>query len=477
LTNPEAGESVKRRPHIPRSILVATGDVLAPKMAGPAIRAWQIATELAKEHRVTLVSNLRCDLSSSSFDVRFVDDREMTRLVERSEVIVMQGNLMAQHAALQSTDRIVVVDIYDPFHLEVLEQSRDMEPMERRFATRSSKEVINEQLMRGDFFVCASDKQRDFWLGQLAAVGRINPATYDERTNLRALIDVVPFGVDDQPPRHATQRIKGVMPGIGSDDLVLLWGGGIYNWFDPLTLLRAVHRLIRRLPTVRLVFLGVKHPNPNVGEMRMAVEARSLTRELGLDDVHVFFNEDWVPYDDRQDYLLEADVGVSTHFDQVETAFSFRTRILDYLWAGLPIVATAGDSLAELIESAGAGVAVAAGDVEGLEAALFRLLTDESLRRSSASHSRSLSDEFRWSQTLMPLVEFCRAPRRAPDLVEPLWTPSVWDPVEWHSRRHTSARILGLVVDHLRRRDYRGLEQRIRRRLVRLLPGKSRGQV
>ena len=47
----------------------------------------------------------------------------------------------------------------------------------------------------------------------------------------------------------------------------------------------------------------------------------------------MFFNEDWVAYDDRQNYLLEADVGVSTHLDHVETEFSFRTRILDYLWA------------------------------------------------------------------------------------------------------------------------------------------------
>ncbi len=37
--------------------------------------------------------------------------------------------------------------------------------------------------------------------------------------------------------------IKGVVPGIGPDDKVILWGGGIYNWFDPLTLLRAVDKL------------------------------------------------------------------------------------------------------------------------------------------------------------------------------------------------------------------------------------------
>ena len=29
--------------------------------------------------------------------------------------------------------------------------------------------------MRGDFFVCASERQRDYWLGMLAAEGRITP--------------------------------------------------------------------------------------------------------------------------------------------------------------------------------------------------------------------------------------------------------------------------------------------------------------
>ncbi len=135
--------------------------------------------------------------------------------------------------------------------------------------------MLNEQLRRGDFFLCASDKQRDFWLGQLAAVGRINPATYDGDENLEDLLAVVPFGVTDEPPRHTRPVLRGVVPGIGDDDKVILWGGGIYNWFDPLTLLRAVDKLRRRMPEVRLYFLGLKHPNPHVGEMRMADETPS----------------------------------------------------------------------------------------------------------------------------------------------------------------------------------------------------------
>lgn len=85
-------------------------------------------------------------------------------------------------------------------------------------------------------------------------------------------------------------------------------------------------------PGVRLFFLGVKHPNPDVPQMRVAVAARDLSDSLGLTGTHVFFNEDWVPYEERADFLMESDIRVSTHLPHVETAFSFRTRILDYLW-------------------------------------------------------------------------------------------------------------------------------------------------
>ncbi len=90
----------------------------------------------------------------------------------------------------------------------------------------------------------------------------------------------------------------------------------------------------------------------------------------------MFFNSGWVDYDDRQNYLLDADVGVSTHFQHVETTFSFRTRILDYLWAGLPIVATEGDTFGDLIRAEKLGVAVPDEDVDALVDALDLVLGD-----------------------------------------------------------------------------------------------------
>ena len=448
-----------------RRILVATGDVLEARMAGPAIRAWEMARILAREHRVHLVSTLACDLSHDEFEVSLADRDRLDRLVRESDVVIFQGNLMAQYPIMRTTSNVVVADIYDPFHLEVLEQARTMAPVDRLRVSRATVAVINEQLRRGDFFLCASEKQRDFWLGQLAALGRINQATYDDHANLRSLIDVVPFGVGDTPPRHARRVLKGVHPGIGTDDKVVLWGGGVYDWFDPLTLIRAIAQLRSRIPRVRLYFLGLKHPNPHVGEMSMAVQARELAARLGLIGQHVFFNEDWVPYDDRQSYLVEADVGVSTHLDHVETAFSFRTRILDYLWAGLPVVCTRGDALAEMIEGADAGVAVAPQDVDALESALYELLTDEERLAACAAGSERLADELRWERVLEPLLRFCRSPRRAPDLVDPLLDED--PPVPYRARRLLDriARDVQIIVRGIRNGEFGDLLDRARRRL------------
>jgi GT2 family glycosyltransferase/glycosyltransferase involved in cell wall biosynthesis len=399
-----------------RKIVVITGETLSAKMAGPAIRAWAMADALSMEHDVELVTLGRCSIEHPRATCRSVNGTHLRALEQWCDVLVVQGLVLSFFPWLCDSRKVIVVDVYNPFHLEQLEQAKDNGEMNRAQVVKDCVTALNSQLSRGDFFLCASSKQRDFWLGQLSALGRVNPATYDADETLESLIAVSPFGVDDTPPRHTRPALKGVVPGIGADDRVVLWGGGIYNWFDPLTLLRAVDKLRTRRPDVRLYFLGLKHPNPDVPEMRMAVAAKDLSDTLGLTDKHVFFNEDWVAYDDRQNYLLEADIGVSTHLDHVETAFSFRTRILDYLWASLPIVATAGDTFASLIEEHGLGITVPAGDADALEEALFRLLDDAGLAARCRENVAAFAPQFSWTKVLAPLIAFCRAPRRAPDL-------------------------------------------------------------
>jgi glycosyltransferase involved in cell wall biosynthesis len=390
---------------------------LAPRMAGPGIRALQIARRLANEHDVVLATTGRCDLAVEGLEVRAVQEKGLRDLERWCDVFLFQGWVLAGRDFLVGSDKVIVADVYDPMHLEQLEQGHDAHGERGRFdAVRNAGVVLNEQLGRADFMLCASGKQRDLWLGQLAALGRINPVTYDGDESLRSLLAVVPFGVGDEPPVATRSAIRGEVPGIGADDKVILWGGGVYNWFDPLTLVHAVDRLRVRVPEVRLFFLGLRHPNPDIPEMRMAVETQRLAAELGLVDTHVFFNQDWVAFDDRQNFLLDADIAVSTHLDHIETEFSFRTRILDYLWAGLPILATDGDSFAEVILREGLGIVVPAGDVDAIEEGLARLLTDDAFAAECRSNIQRVTPSLTWASCLEPLVTFCRDPHRAADV-------------------------------------------------------------
>jgi glycosyltransferase involved in cell wall biosynthesis len=395
-------------------------------MAGPAIRAWQIAEALAPDHDVVLATTSpTCERSSAVFATESCGPDRFAELERWCSVVLFQGYVLNHVPVLRTTEKVMVVDLYDPLHLEALELNAGQPEPERSINVASSVRVLGQQLQRGDFFVCASDKQRDLWLGFLSAAGRVNPANYEADPALRRLIDVVAFGLPAHPPEHTRPAIKGVVDGIGPDDDVILWGGGVYDWFDPITAIRAVDRLRSTRPTLRLFFLGVRHPNPAIEESRMLVAARALSDQLGLTGRHVFFNEEWVAYEDRSNYLLEADVAISLHVEHIEAAFSFRTRILDYMWAGLPIVATRGDTFADLIEREGLGAVVPGEDVEAVAAAILRLLESPTARAECRERAAATAARFVWSEVLRPLVRFCADPRRAPDSE----TLLAWPPV------------------------------------------------
>jgi GT2 family glycosyltransferase/glycosyltransferase involved in cell wall biosynthesis len=440
-----------------RRILIITGDAVSERMAGPAIRAWNMAEVLSGEHHVRLVSlnphssGSWCAGQPAEFEVRQATPRSIGPDLDWAQVVVLQGHVLEQVPALKTSNHVVIVDIYDPMHLEQLEQARDLGEEARAQIIDAVTAVLNTQLRRGDFFLCASERQRHFWLGHLAAIGRLSPIVYDADPTTRSLLAVAPFGLSGKPPQRTGPGLRDTL-GLGSREKVVLWAGGVYSWFDPLTLLHAVHTLRTEHPELRLVFLGMRHPNPDVPEMSMAEQARRLSETLGLTGEQVFFNETWVPYADRQNWLLDADAGVTTHFEHVETTFAFRTRVLDYLWAHLPIVTTDGDAFAELVATEKLGAVVPAGDPAALATALQRVLYDDAFAAGCRDRIAAVAQRFTWEAVLAPLVEFCRHPRPAPDRLRgaPL-TPAPLTPASLTSGSFTAPDRRAGVAGALRR--------------------------
>jgi glycosyltransferase involved in cell wall biosynthesis len=303
-------------------------------------------------------------------------------------------------------------------------------------------------------------------------MGRLNSRTYDGDATLRSLIDVAPFGLSAEGPRRTAPAVRGVVPGIGEHDKIVIWAGGLYDWFDPLTLIEAVGRLAPSRPDLRLYFLGTAHPSSDVPAMSMVERAQELSDRLGLTDRAVFFNEGWVDYDRRADYLLDADLGISTHAVHLETELSFRTRILDYIWAGLPIIATDGDSFAQLITERGLGRVVPEGDVDALVSALDECLYDAEFAKRCAANVSGTRPEFEWSRTLEPLVAFCRHPHRAADggTVDDTEPP----PLMWHEKLRADVEVLRT---YLADGGVREVTRRAKGRVTRLMRERTGGAI
>lgn len=420
-----------------KKLLLVANDEVGPQMAGPGIRYFEFARELSKRFDVTLLTPTEPEVELDGVRIKAVarySTREFVRLAAEHDALVAQTLRPWTMRWLARSDTQVIYDLYDPFLIEnlALFTGNESPSAELRMGYRGPHLLQEIALATGNAFICASERQRDLWLGLLAALGRIEPDTYAADPTLRTLIDVVPFGLPAEPPVSDRRALKGVVPGIRESDRVLLWGGGIWNWFDPLTLIRAVHELARRRDDVKLFFLGARRPNPVVPEMKMMNTAVELARELGVFETHVFFNFEWVPYAERTGYLLDADIGVSSHFDNLETRFAFRTRILDYLWAGLPTVTTEGDVLAELVREEKLGRTIGYEDVPGWVDAIEALLdAGEELAEIRANIARVRST-YEWptvARRLARLAEIDGAPvddnrRFVPNTLEYLWIGS-----------------------------------------------------
>ncbi len=390
-------------------VLVLSVEPVGAAMAGPAIRALELARALAEHCDVTLAAPAPSDPGDAPVELLEAEMADFERLLEafrRHDVVIAQR---LESQLLRYVARMpirYVADLYDPQMIEVLEAMGDGGGTIPRRVARS----MLAQCAVADLVICASEKQRDLWLGGMGLAGLIDSERYRRDPTFRSFIDVVPFGLPDRPPQRSKPVLKGVWPGIGEHDRVLLWAGGDWRWLDALTPIRAVERLRAQGRAVHLVFLGpTARRSVRTCVPTSADAAIAFARERGLEGECVHFNRGWVPYAERQAYLLEADLGVCAHHDHLEARFSFRTRVLDHLWAGLPSVVSSGDAIGELVERRGLGRAVAPDDADGFASACAALLDDPRRtpprssgstrwrRRSAGARPRARSSSSAWN--------------------------------------------------------------------------------
>src|SRR3990167_8150145 len=279
-----------------------SNDTVGKKMAGPGIRYVELTRHLARnpQLRVVLVAPLGTDISIAGASIRSFKisrQRSIINQIKDIDVIISQNlkPFVARYAKKHNI--IYIADLYDPMIIERMEHFRTTSARRQKNAFEHTYQDMLIQLNYADHILCASEKQKDLYIGILSGLGMITPATYLDDHTLGKFISVVPFGLSKHPIKKLQRNsISKKFPAIRPDDKVVLWGGGIWNWLDAMSPIRAVEKISLHRQDIKLLFMGVQHPGGNTQVTGATSKVLDYCRNHKLLDRYVFFNFGWTPY-------------------------------------------------------------------------------------------------------------------------------------------------------------------------------------
>ena len=185
-----------------------------------------------------------------------------------------------------------------------------------------------------------------------------------------ARVDVFPNGCDETQFRIPPGGRERLRTELGwSDSFVAVYTGTHTEVTAMDTIVRAAAAL-RDRRDIRLDLFGTGQSKPG---------AIALARELGLDNIHF---HDPVPKSRVPGILAAADAGLMTLFRSPLIHIYFENKFIDYMGAGLPILASLEGVQADLIRQAGAGVVVPTFDSDALARAIAEAADHPEQRRA-----------------------------------------------------------------------------------------------
>jgi len=371
--------------------------------SGPSIRNWEIAKALTRRgHKVT-IAEWGHSKDYTKNGIKFIkwDEKELEDISKRFDVTIIQES----HAVSEYFNKIdkipTIVNLTIPISIEA---SAHQIRSKGEFFVNDGVFPTLLSIMKGDFFFCASERQKHFYMGMLNLLGRINPYTYDKK-----LIDIVPVAAPVEIPEIKKNVIKGKI--VPKNKRVILWPSSIFSWFDAITAIEAMKVVSKKVKDAVMVFVGADNPNVSVMTEKNVKSAKKKAKELGLLNKTVYFM-DWLPYEKRANMYLESEFAVVTYPIGQETEMSFRTRIIDCLWGRLPVICTKGDSVAEIIEKESLGATVEEKNPKELAEKIIEFLTNkQELKRISKRVDKFIREKMNWDVVIEPIDKFCKNPK------------------------------------------------------------------
>lgn len=360
------------------TVVVATPDVVGARMAGPGIRAWNIARQMARVADTTLVAKVEGPLPDSSPTSRLrLTDRDSAAARDAIRDAAVLIGQPARRFRRRRRGQRIVYDLFDPTVLELRELYGTWPSPRQRIHLAAEWWRLSEALMVADLLMCAAPQQRRF---------------YESLQSGDAAWIEVPFGID---PAELSRCEK-------PQSNLIIWGGGVWEWLDPETAVEAVLQLDREGLDCKLLFLGRSRPNRDLADRRRTGRFDRLLESGGY---HVSAPVDWVPYNERLAWLRSGKIAIMLHRPTAEAEVAIRTRLFDAIAAGIPVIATEKGFAADLVARERLGIVVPPEDVGAVADAIRKLLMDDVFHAACVMNLERLRPRYAWEVVTRPLAD------------------------------------------------------------------------
>lgn len=289
---------------------------------------------------------------------------------------------------------------------------------------------LTRALKRGDAFSVCSLSQHHMLVGELAMVGRLNQHTFGYD-----FAHVVPPAVISRGKLHSAneqQQQRGLTEyGVPAAAFIVLWAGGYNTWTDVDTLFRGLEFAMSQRPEIVFVSLG---ENSYIAADNVYDRFKRLIDGSVYKDR--FYLLGWQPWTAMPAFYRTSDVGINIDAHHYETTYGTRTRLVEMIGAGLPVLTSYGSELSDFLASANAALGFRHGDYQQFGIHLVDLAKNPGKTRALAQNAASLAlQALSVHTTSAPIRSWVEAPQPAPDRYRQSARQKLYT-VEYSARAH-----------------------------------------
>ncbi len=193
-------------------------------------------------------------------------------------------------------------------------------------------------------------------------------------------VHVVPNGVDLRLFARAAQKDPHPPTIVYTGSLSPLWGIEVA--------VSAMPRILQSVPDARLLIAGAGPAEAALEALSERSDTSGSVKFMGL-----------LAYDALPALLAQSDVGIDLSLPGGFRYFASSMKLVEYMAAGLPVIATRVGNTELTVQQAGAGILIDA-SVDEFASAAVVLLTDPGKRRDYARAAREYASHFDWNDLL-----------------------------------------------------------------------------